>query len=142
MSDKIYGKKLLGLIPKIDFMLENVFCHSTDTTPVNTKDMYDFMMEIRDTISEETSPAYQMNARHEARTKPPPGCSPYYVSISARICELCEAIKRYSTETGKNNQIKLWAHEIFMLNEMDRHLRRTEKEKVWAEKENGTIEEI
>lgn len=74
-------------------------------------------------------------------SKPPLGCSPYYVSISARICELCEAIKRHSTEKGKHNQIKLWAIEILNLNEMDRTLDRVSKEKTWVEEKDGTLKE-
>lgn len=74
--------------------------------------------------------------------KPPTGCSPYYVNISARICELCESIKRYSTETGKHNQIKLWLSEIMYLNEMDRNLRHIEKEKTWMEQKDGTLKEM
>lgn len=75
-------------------------------------------------------------------SKPPIGCTPYYVSISARVCELCEAIKRYSTESGTHNQIKLWATEVMMLNEMDRTLRRIEKEKTWVECRDGTLKEV
>ena len=75
-------------------------------------------------------------------TKPPVGCSPYYVSISARICELCEAIKRYSTEKGKHNQIKLWAAEIMYLNEVDRFLKRVSEEKTWVEQKDGTLKEM
>lgn len=75
-------------------------------------------------------------------SKPPIGCTPYYVSISARVCELCEAIKRYSAESGKHNQIKLWATEIMLLNEMDRTLRRVEKEKVWVEDRRGMLKEV
>lgn len=74
--------------------------------------------------------------------KPPLGCSPYYVSAAARICELCEAIKRCSTEPGKHNQIKLWAAEIQYLNEMDRMLRRVEEEKTWVEEKDGTLKEV
>ena len=76
------------------------------------------------------------------KEKPPLGCSPYYVSASARICELCEAIKRASTQSGKHNQIKLWAAEIQYLNEMDRMLRRVEEEKVWVENKDGTLKEV
>ena len=79
---------------------------------------------------------------HVAFDKPPLGCSPYYVSTSARICELCEAIKRSSTESGKHNQIKLWAAEIQYLNEMDRMLRRVEAEKTWVEEKDGTLKEV
>ena len=76
------------------------------------------------------------------KEKPPIGCSPYYVNISARICELCESIKRYSTENGKHNQIKLWATEILCLNEMDRSLRRVSEEKTWVEQNDGTLKEV
>ena len=75
-------------------------------------------------------------------SKPPLGCSPYYVSASARICELCEAIKRASTQSGKHNQIKLWVAEIQYLNEMDRMLRRVEAEKTWVEEKDGTLKEV
>ena len=78
----------------------------------------------------------------ERETKPPIGCSPYYVNISERICELCESIKRYSTERGKHNQIKLWATEILYLNEMDRSLDRVSKEKTWVENKDGTLREV
>lgn len=78
----------------------------------------------------------------ELKHKPQLGCSPYYVSISARICELCEAIKRNATESGKHNQIKLWAAEIQYLNEMDRMLRRVSEEKVWVENKDGTLKEV
>ena len=69
-------------------------------------------------------------------------CNPYYVNISARICELCESIKQYSTMSDKHNKIKLWATEIQYLNEMDRMLRRVEKEKVWIERKDGTLKEV
>lgn len=75
-------------------------------------------------------------------SKPPMGCSPYYVNVSARICELCEAIKRYSTEKGSHNKIKLWASEIMYLNEIDRNLKRIEAEKVWFEQKDGTLKEV
>ena len=74
--------------------------------------------------------------------KPPIGCRPYYVNISERICELCESIKRYSTERGKHNQIKLWATEILCLNEMDRSLDRTAREKTWVEEKDGMMQEV
>lgn len=74
--------------------------------------------------------------------RPIMGCSPYYVSISARVCELCEAIKRYSAESGKHNQIKLWTTEIMLLNEVDMTLRRVEKEKVWVEDRRGMLKEV
>ena len=74
--------------------------------------------------------------------KPALGASPYYVNISARICELCEAIKRYSTETGKHNKIALWCKEILYLNEVDRNLRYDESCKVWIENKNGTLKEM
>jgi len=74
--------------------------------------------------------------------KPPIGCSPYYVSISARICELCEAIKTYSTISDKHDKIKLWCKEIMLLNEVDRNLRYEEKQKVWAEDHRGNLHEM
>ena len=74
--------------------------------------------------------------------KPPLGCAPYYVGISARICALCEAIKRYSTAGGKHDKIKLWAYEILQLNEMDRNLRYEEKRKVWKEDKHGKLQEM
>lgn len=95
-----------------------------------------------------TSPEYpqcnkwELDKPHVAGGKPPLGCKPYYVSASARICELCEAIKRASTEPGKHNQIKLWATEIQYLNEMDRMLRRVEAEKTWVEEKDGTLKEV
>ena len=72
----------------------------------------------------------------------PHGCSSYSLNISVRICELCEAIKRYATESGRHNQIKLWAAEIQYLNEMDRMLHRIEKEKTWVEDKDGTLKEV
>ena len=80
--------------------------------------------------------------RHVAAEKPPLGCAPYYVHISARICDLCEAVKRNATESGKHNQIKLWVTEIQYLNEMDRFLARTEREKTFVETKDGKLEEI
>lgn len=85
---------------------------------------------------------WELDRPHVATEKTPLGCSPYYVSVSARICELCEAIKRYSTESGKHNQIKLWAAEIQYLNEIDRMLRRVEAEKTWVEDKDGTLKEV
>ncbi len=79
---------------------------------------------------------------HVVAEKPPLGCAPYYIAISARICELCEAIKRYSTESRKHNLIKLWVAEIQYLNEMDRMLRRVEAEKTWVEEKDGTLKEV
>lgn len=88
-------------------------------------------------------PKWELDRPHvELNRKPPLGCSPYYVSASARICELCEAIKRASTQSGKHNQIKLWATEIQYLNEMDRMLRRVEAEKTWVEEKDGTLKEV
>jgi hypothetical protein len=70
------------------------------------------------------------------------GCKPYYVAMSQRICELCEAIKRFSEEGSSNHdQIKLWATEIQLINEMERILRRVEKEKVFVEDERGMLHE-
>lgn len=74
--------------------------------------------------------------------KPPMGCASYYVYISARICELCEAIKRYSTVDGKHDKIRLWAYEILHLNEMDRNLRYEEKRKVWKKDADGKLQEM
>ena len=74
--------------------------------------------------------------------RPMLGCKPYYVAISARICELCEAINRNAGAKGKHNNIKLWAAEIQYLNEMDRMLRRVEEEKVWVENKDGTLKEV
>lgn len=87
-------------------------------------------------------PKWELDRPHVFLDKPPLGCSPYYVSASARICELCEAIKRASTQSGKHNQIKLWAAEIQYLNEMDRMLRRVEEEKTWVEEKDGTLKEV
>ena len=97
-----------------------------------------------------TNPEYPMCNQWEPdrphvelnKNKPPLGCSPYYVSTSARICELCEAIKRYSTMSNKHNYIKLWATEIQYLNEMDRMLHRVESEKTWIEDKNGILKEV
>lgn len=68
MGKKIYGKKLLELIPKLDFMREVVFgCGGGETvTTVKTKPMRDFIMEIRDTIQEECSEDYRMVFRNKA----------------------------------------------------------------------------
>ena len=74
--------------------------------------------------------------------KPPMGCAPSYIYISARICELCEAIKRYSTVGGKHDKIRLWAYEILHLNEMDRNLRYEEKCKVWKKDADGKLQEM
>lgn len=63
--------------------------------------------------------------------KPTLGCSPYYVNISARINELCEAIKRCSTEKGYAGRIRLWCKEIALLVVMNDMLRQSE------EKEDG-----
>lgn len=75
-------------------------------------------------------------------TKPPLGCSPYYVGIDARICQLCEAIKEYSTYSCKHDQIRMWCKEILLLNEVDRMLRHEEKQKVWLEDEKGYLHEM
>lgn len=74
--------------------------------------------------------------------KPPIGCKPYYVAISERIGELCEAIRRCAGEKEKHNQVKLWVNEIHLLNEMDRILRRVEAEKTWIENKGGTLKEV
>lgn len=87
-------------------------------------------------------PIWELDRPHVPLEKPPLGCSPYYVSSSARICELCEAIKRASTQSGKHNQIKLLAAEIQYLNEMDRMLRRVDAEKTWVENKDGTLKEV
>lgn len=87
-------------------------------------------------------PKWELDRPHVAAEKPPIGCAPYYIGISARICELCEAIKRYSTESRGHNLIKLWTAEIQYLNEMDRMLRRVEEEKTWVEEKDGTLKEV
>jgi len=74
-------------------------------------------------------------AKDKEAVKPPLGCSPYYVHISSRICDLCEAIKRYSTYGNKHDKIKLWAYEIMILNEADRNLRHQAKQKVFFEED-------
>lgn len=76
------------------------------------------------------------------KDKPQQGCKPYYVAISERVNELCNAISRNAGEKGKHNQIKLWSTEIQLLNEMDRMLRRVEAEKTWVEDGNGTLKEV
>lgn len=81
----------------------------------------------------------QMNKQQD---KPQIGCAPYYVNISARICELCEAIKHYSTESDKHDKILLWCKEIIYLNEVDRHLRYDEKCKTWREDKKGYLHEM
>jgi len=63
--------------------------------------------------------------------KPTLGCSPYYVNISARVTELCDAIKRCSTEKGYADRIRLWCKEIGLLVVMNDMLRQSE------EKEDG-----
>lgn len=65
--------------------------------------------------------------------KPAMGCRPYYVAVSDRIAELCEAIKR--AEGGKNDQVRMWATEIQLLNEVDRHMRHISKQKVFFEED-------
>lgn len=80
--------------------------------------------------------------KDEPDKKPPQGCKPYYVSISERITELCEAIDRNAAEKEKHNQVKLWTTEILLLNEMDRTLRRVEAEKTWFENKDGTLKEV
>ena len=79
--------------------------------------------------------------RVEPYGKPPLGCSPYYVNISARICDLCDAIKRHATGTGTHNKVLLWAKEIIYLNEMDRSLKHDEKQRTWVENRDGTLRE-
>ena len=85
---------------------------------------------------------WELDRPHVAAEKPPLGCSPYYVNTTARICELCEAIIRYASVLKNHNLIKLWATEILYLNEMDRSLARTEKEKTWVEGKDGKLEEL
>ena len=80
--------------------------------------------------------------RVEPQEKPPIGCAPYYVRISERVQELTGAIRRNIAEPKKHNQIKLLAAEIQYLNEMDRMLRRVEKEKTWVEQKDGTLKEV
>lgn len=74
--------------------------------------------------------------------KPPLGCKPYYVAISERMSELCEAIDRNASEEETHNQTRLWITELHMLNEMDRMLRRVEKEKVYVEDDTGGMKEV
>ena len=106
------------------------------------KPMASFVLTVDPPIGVTKCPDCGFEKREESYKKPPLGCSPYYVNVSARICELCEAIKRNATETGKHNQIKLWATEIQYLNEMDRMLQRTAEEKTWIEKKDGTLKEV
>lgn len=142
MSEKVYGKKLLELIPKLDFLLDYVFSHTCDSTSVRTKEFREFINEVRDTIQQETHPDFQMEERNKRMDrKPPLGCKPYYVVISERVDELCDAIRRSAGEKCKHNQVKLWTHEIHLLNEMDRMLRRVEAEKTWVEDKDGMLKE-
>lgn len=121
--------------------MENVY--EKAKCPKCGEPLIDFVLTVDPPIHVAKCPECGFEKRVEPyKGKPPVGCSPYYVSISARICELCEAIKRKSTENGKHNQIKLWATEILYLNEMDRDLKRVEKEKTWVEKKDGTLEEV
>lgn len=101
-----------------------------------------FDLERRNADKINSTRSDDVKAPEHASGKPPLGCAPSYVYISARICELCEAIKRYSTETGKHNQIALWCKEIMYLNEMDRNLRYEEKSKVWKEDKDGKLQEM
>lgn len=82
------------------------------------------------------------NASNIPQKKPPIGCKPYYVAISERVDELCKAIECSAAEAGKHNQVRLWITEVHLLNEMDRILRRTEAEKTWIEKKDGTLKEV
>lgn len=82
------------------------------------------------------------NASNISKKKPPIGCKPYYVAISERINELCDAIHRSTAERGNHNLLKLWVTEINLLNEMDRILRRVEAEKTWIENKDGTLKEV
>ena len=68
---------------------------------------------------------------------------PYYVHISNRISELCEAISRKAETNDLNhNKIRLWLKEIALLNEVDRMLQYEEKQKVWTEDKNGQLKEM
>lgn len=128
---------LMEMIPKLNFLIENLFSLPSDTIPVNRDAMKKFMTELLETIMVTTASTPKQENR-----KPPLGCRPYYVAISERIRELSEAIGRYSSESGKSMQIQLWTEEIYMLNEIERRLRHREKEKTWVEKPDGTTEEI
>lgn len=70
------------------------------------------------------------------------GCKPYYVAISERMSELCEAIERNASGEEMHNKTRLWIAELHMLNEMDRTLRRVEKEKVYVEDDTGGMKEV
>ena len=87
-------------------------------------------------------PGECVNNYNIPQKKPPIGCKPYYVAISERIGELCEAIRRCAGEKEKHNQVKLWVNEIHLLNEIDRILRRVEAEKTWIEEKDGTLKEV
>ena len=113
-------------------------CH----TCKNLIECYQCKKQVFTNGNSESCSEWRPGDPHVALEKPPLGCSPYYVSVSARICELCEAIKRASTQSSKHNQIKLWAAEIQYLNEMDRMLRRVETEKTWVENKDGTLKEV
>lgn len=78
----------------------------------------------------------------EKSQKPQSKYEPSRTYLSARICELCEAIKQYSTESDKHNKIALWCKEIMYLNEMDRDLRYEEKRKVWREEKGGELHDV
>ena len=68
MGEKIYGKKLLELIPKLDYVREVVFgCGGGEPArTVRIKDICDLILEIRDTIQEECSEDYRMVFRNKA----------------------------------------------------------------------------
>lgn len=129
--------KLLDMIPKLEFMIENLFSLPVDTIPVNRDAMKKFMTELMEAIMGATA-----STPKRENCKPALGCRPYHVAIAERIRELSDAIGRYSSEPGKSKQIQLWTEEIYMLNEIERRLRQREKEKSWIEKPDGTTEEI
>ena len=78
----------------------------------------------------------------EISDKPPLGCPPHYVGISARIQELCGAIERNAAKKDMHNRIRLWLKEIWLLNEVDRDLRYEEKSRVWKENADGKLQEM
>ena len=78
--------------------------------------------------------------------KPPLGVCPYYVNISIRVREICEAMIRQTDVDGSHkwnhNAIRMWCQELMMLNEMDRTLRDQEEQKVWVENKRGDLREL
>ena len=114
--------------------------HNVNGKCMKQKNVLGWPVVVRDFMNQDDKCDYYESRPYIKNT--PLGCSPYYVNTSARICELCEAIKRYATESGKHNQIKLWAAEIQYLNEMDRMLRRIEKEKTWVDDKDGKLKEV